>query len=304
MADLLISRGTPGVSLIRSTDPFNSIEIFRIDRAHWQATPETAGVYLLYGVSDDGKLTVYVGMSITNMRHRIRSHHVNAKKNWFGTLFAVAVPTPLLCPAIEAELIGQLAEANVVDVIDNKADEHQHLTSDDVHVEPAVEQICDGLQLVLGSDIFTAPDEEVQPLDPPLPRLATLSRQNRAAASHPRPRAEHDPKEATRGWVGAGLAAWGHFIAAEPDKRFRVLAQSQWRRPNLNPNDATFGVQQKVNLRQEGLVKTGVLDEHTMTFLKHHDFDNWSVAAQTVRGKAAHSGAYHWQKLAGGSPGQ
>src|SRR5207247_2560120 len=77
VADLLISRVAPGVAAVRSVDPFDTLEIYRIDRARWQHTPERPGVYLLYGVTADGKLTVYIGMSATNMRNRIRSHHVS-----------------------------------------------------------------------------------------------------------------------------------------------------------------------------------------------------------------------------------
>ncbi len=144
MADLLISRVAPGVAAVSSVDPFDTLEIDRIDRARWQHTPERSGIYLLYGVTGEGKLTVYIGMSTTNMRNRIHSHHINPSKNWFGVLFAVPVASPLLCPAIEAELIGQVTEAGVVDVIANQTTEVRHRGPDDVHVEPAVEKIRDG----------------------------------------------------------------------------------------------------------------------------------------------------------------
>src|SRR4051794_29360429 len=98
MAGLLISREVVGVATARSVDPFDTLVVYRIERAHWKQTPDEAGVYLLYGASAEGELTVYVGMSRTSMRSRIASHHVNAKKNWFGTLFAVPVPDKLLCP--------------------------------------------------------------------------------------------------------------------------------------------------------------------------------------------------------------
>src|SRR4051812_30723814 len=126
MADLLISRVAPGVATVRSVDPFDTLEILRIDRVRWQHTPERPGIYLLYGTNAEGKLTVYVGMSATNMRSRIRSHHINPQKNWFGTLFAVPMASPLLCPAVESELIGQVSEAGVVDVIANVATETRH----------------------------------------------------------------------------------------------------------------------------------------------------------------------------------
>lgn len=101
MADLLITRVAPGVAAAKSVDPFDTLEIYRIDRARWQQTPERLGVYLLYGVTADGKLTVYIGMSTANMRSRIRSHHVSPGKNWFGVLFAVPVTSPLLCPRLK-----------------------------------------------------------------------------------------------------------------------------------------------------------------------------------------------------------
>lgn len=176
MADLLISRVAPGVTAVSSVDPFDKLAIYRIDRAHWQYTPEQPGIYLLYGVNADGKLTVYIGMSTTNMRSRIRSHHIDPGKNWFGVLFAVPVASALLCPAIEAELIGQVTEAGVVDVIANEAAERRHRNAEDVHIEPAVEKIRDGLQLVLGSDIFTPGDiADVQTTDPPLARMVPLA---------------------------------------------------------------------------------------------------------------------------------
>jgi hypothetical protein len=300
MADLLISRVVPGVTLVKSVDPFDTLEIHRIDRSRWQHTPEKPGVYLLYGVTPEAKLTVYVGMSETNMRNRVRKHHVTPKKNWFGTLFAVPVASALLCPAIEAELIWQLTEANVVDVIANIAQESRHRSADDVHVEPAVEKVRDGLQLVLGSDIFTAPDSaETGSTDPPISRLAPLTRAYRGQAEHARPRTADDPEEATHAYVGAGADAWGRFEAAEPHKRFRVLGASGWRRPVLNPEATTYDRNVKVGEMQDKLVEAGVLDEATMMFKTDHVFDNWNLATQAVGGKAQYSGAYHWQLLVG-----
>jgi len=298
VADLLISRVAPGVAAVRSVDPFDTLEIHRIDRSRWQHTPERPGVYLLYGVTAEGKLTVYIGMSTTNMRSRIRSHHINPGKNWFGVLFAVPVASPLLCPAIEAELIGQVTEAGVVDVIANVAAERRHRGEDDVHVEPAVEKIRDGLQLVLGSDIFTPTDvADPQTTDPPLARMAPLAREYKGQAAEPRPRTAIDPPEATHGYVGAGAEAWGRFEADDPDKHFRVLAGSGWRRPVLNPQATTYDLQVKVGEAQEQLVDAGVLDAATMTFTRDHVFDNWTLATRIVSGKAQYSGAYQWQLL-------
>jgi hypothetical protein len=298
MADLLISRVSPGVALVRSADPFDTLEIHRIDRNHWQHAPDGPGVYLLYGVSAEAKLTVYVGMSTTNMRDRIRSHHVNPAKNWFGVLFAVPVASPLVCPAIEAELIGQVTEAGVVDVIANRAAEARHRGADDVHVEPAVEKIRDGLQLVLGSDIFTPADlADPQITDPPIPRAAPLERQYKGRASEPRARTASDHPEATHSYVGAGAHAWGRFEAEEPDTRFRVLAGGGWRNPVLNPDATTYDLQVKVRDAQNEVIAAGALDAATMTFTRDHVFDNWTVATRVISGKAQYSGGYHWQLL-------
>lgn len=298
MADLLISRVAPGVSIVRSVDPFDTLEIHRIDRSRWQHAPESPGIYLLYGPASDGKLTVYVGMSTTNMRSRIRGHHANPQKNWFGVLFAVPVRSPLLCPAIEADLISQVREAGVVDVIANVAAEARHRAADDVHVEPAVEKIRDGLQLLLGSDIFSPADvSEAQNTDAPLARSTPLAREYKGAASDPRPRTPDDPAEATHAWVGAGLQAWGRFEGDEPDKRFRVLAGSGWRRPVLNPEATTYDLQVKVGEVQADLVGRSLLDEADLTFKTDHVFDNWTAACRVISGKGQYSGGYHWQLL-------
>jgi alkylated DNA nucleotide flippase Atl1 len=172
MADLLISRVKPGVAEVRSVDPFDTLRLYRIDRSEWKATPTGPGIYLLHGVTGDGKLTVYVGMSQTNIRSRIQSHHVNKGKNWFGVLFAIPVPNQLLCPAIEAKLIAEVIAADVVDVIANEQEEKYQLNTDDVHVGPAVAKIREALQLVLGSDIFTPADRgERQRIDPPVKKV-------------------------------------------------------------------------------------------------------------------------------------
>jgi hypothetical protein len=189
MADLLITRLSSGVAKVRSADPFDSLEIFRIERSHWKETPATAGVYLLYGQAPDGKLTVYVGMSTTNMRQRVGSHHVNKKKNWFGVLFSVPIKNSLLCPAIEAELIGQVTEAGVVDVIDNALSEKRKRDIDDPQIEPAVDKIRDALELIMGSDIFTpSEDEEKAEIDEPIARTPFLARVYRDRAEEVRAR--------------------------------------------------------------------------------------------------------------------
>lgn len=297
MSDLLIKRISPGVSEVKSVDPFDTLEIHRIERSQWQATPERPGIYLLYGVPADGKLTVYVGMSTTNMRNRISKHHINPKKNWFGTLFAVPVESALLCPAIEAELIWMLGQADAVDVIANVADESRHRNSADVHVEPAVEKIRDGLQLVLGADIFTPGESEDANTDAPIDRLPPLARDYRGPAKNPKVRSEDDPDGATHAYVGAGVEAWGRFEGAEPDKRFRVLKGAGWRRPVLNPENTTYKRQAQVNEEQDKLITSGVLDEAGMTLPEDHVFENWNEATRIISGKAQYSGAYHWQLL-------
>jgi len=299
MADLLISRVSPGVSVARSVDHFDTLEILRINRSQWSETPKRPGVYLLYGQSPEGTLTVYVGMSTKDMRSRIKSHHVNGKKNWFGVLFAVPIDNPLLCRAVEAELIGQVGEANVVEVIANKATESAHKGIQDPQIEPTVEKVRDGLELLLGSDIFTPleDEDEVTALDEPVKRLAPLAREYRGQASEPRAREIGDPAEATHAYIGAGQIAFGLFEGAEPDKAFRVLAGSQWRRPVLNPDAKTFGLQVKVDKLQRKLINEGILDPDGMVFLKEHVFENWNYATQVVSGKGQYSGAYHWQLL-------
>jgi hypothetical protein len=298
VANLLISREGPGHALIRSVDPFDTLEIHRIERSRWQDAPEQPGVYLLHGVNGEGKLTVYIGMSTSSIKARIRSHHVNPAKNWFGVLFAVPVANALLCPAIEAELIGQVTEAGVVDVIANVADEARLRGADDVHIEPAVEKIRDGLQLVLGSDIFTADDVvDLGATDAPLDRVPRLARAYRGQAAQARSRTDRDLEDATHAYVGAGILAWGRFEADEPDTRFRVLAGSTWRATTLDPNAATYDSQIKLKESQEELTRAGVLDAASMTFPADHVFDNWSMATRIISGKPTYAGAYHWQLL-------
>jgi hypothetical protein len=239
-------------------------------------------------------------------------------------LFAVPMASPLLCPAVEAELIGQVSEAGVVDVISNAAAETRHRGADDVHVEPAVQKIRDDLHLLLGSDIFTPADvaepqstkirddlhlllgsdiftpadvAEPQSTDAPIARSLPLAREYKGDASDSRPRTPDDPPEATHGRVGAGIPAWGRFEADEPDKRFRVIQGSRWRRAILNPEAATFGVYVKVNALQDDLVAAGLLEETNMSFPHDHVFDNWTIATRVISGKATYSGGYHWQLL-------
>ena len=296
MADLLISRISSGVAKVQSADPFDTLEIFRIDRSQWKETPQGPGIYLLYGQSAAGKLTVYIGMSGSNMRNRIRSHHVNKKKNWFGILFAVPITNPLLCQAIEAELIGAVAEAQVVDVVDNDLDEKRKRDIADPQIGPALEKVRDALELLLGSDIFTPSEEETTEIDKPIERTPFLARVYKGPVKDPRPVSEMDPPKATHAYVGAGLMAWGGFEGEEPDKRFRVLAGSQWRKPTLNPDATTYKRQVNVDMMQKELISQGVLDTASMKLTRDHVFRNWADATQVISGKPQYSGGYQWQR--------
>jgi len=45
VAELLISRDSPGVATVRSVDLFDTLVIYRVERAHWQKTPQKPGIY-------------------------------------------------------------------------------------------------------------------------------------------------------------------------------------------------------------------------------------------------------------------
>lgn len=299
VADLLITRTRPGVALVRSVDPFDTLEIHRINRDQWNQTPESSGIYVLYGTPENIP-KVYIGISTSNMRNRIRSHHVNPNRNWFGVLFAIPLRA-LLCPAIEAELIAAVQGADSVDVVvaTNSAEELRHRNTDDVHVEPALEKITDGLQLLLGQDIFTPQDEAdaASAIDEPLERTTPLAREYRGAAANTRPRTTDDPEDATHAYTGAGVSGWGAFEAPEPDPRFRVFARTSWRRATLDPEATTYPNQIRLSEKQAELIASGVLDEESMTLPSDHVFDNWSRATRILSGKHSYSGGYHWQLI-------
>lgn len=259
MHDLLISRVSSGVARISSVDPFDSFEIYRINRANWKSAPAVPGVYLLYGVDSDGNLTVYIGMSSANMRNRISVHHVNKRKNWFGTLFAIPIPNVTLCPAIEAELIGEVQEAQVADIVDNKEDEKRYLDLDDVHVQPALEKIREGLQLVLGNDIFTAQEaQESKTIGTKMKSIPKLARVYRGLAEQPKIRSPKDPTEATHSFVGK-IQAWGYFIDKEPNPKFKVLAGSTWQRAKLNQSSVNYERQENLESKQNEFLKQAIL---------------------------------------------
>jgi hypothetical protein len=77
----------------------------------------------------------------------------------------------------------------------------------------------------------------------------------------------------------------GRFEEDDPDKRFRVLAGSGWRKPVLNPEATTYELQVKVGELQDELVAAGVLDAATMTFTRDHVFDNWTLATRVISGR-------------------
>lgn len=294
--DLLITKRSAGVAVVRSIDPFSSLEIHRVDRSVWQEAPTKPGVYLLYGFVD-GNAAAYVGMSTTSIRDRIRTHHVTPKKNWFGVLFAVPLPSAIHCAAIEAEMIRRIEEAGVVPLPDNKAGEERWLDAEDVHVAPAVGSIVEGLEMLLGSDIFTPSDPDDVGVVDPLKKIQPLARVYQGQARKPRARTDGDPPGATHSYTGAGIAAWGRFESDEPDTRFRVLAGSTYRKPTLDETQASYKHQARVAKLQSRLLEDGVLDDEAMTFTTDHTFENWSQAVVVVSGKGQYSGSYHWQLL-------
>ena len=297
MSDLLITRFAPGVSIAKTTDPFSTLEVHRIDRVAWKAAPGTPGIYLLYGFVD-GEPAVYVGMSTTSIRDRIASHHVSPKKNWFGTLFAVPLQSAMHCQAIEAELIRRVSEAGIVGIVDNQASESRFLDVDDVHVPPALDAITGALELLLGSDIFSPGDDEHEAsVITTIDKAPLLARVYRGAATNPRPRTPTDPPEATHAWVGSGTEAWGRFEGPEPDTRFRVFQGSHFRRPTLDETQAAYKHQERVEKMQQALAATDVVSLESLEFLEDHVFENWSQASIVISGKGTYAGAYHWQLL-------
>lgn len=157
-----------------------------------------------------------------------------------------------------------------------------------------MEKIREGLQLVLGGDIFTPTDQaEPQITDAPIARGAVLAREYKASAAEPRARTASDPPEATHAYAGTRLRAWGRFEGDEPDKRFRVLAGSDCRKPVRDPENTTYDIHVRLDELQGDLVGAGVLDGNTMTFTRDHVFDNWTVATRVVSGKATHSDGCH-----------
>jgi hypothetical protein len=299
--DLIITRSGPGVTQISSADPFSSLVVHRISRDQWKETPAEPGVYVLWGVVQE-KAAMYIGMSTTDMRSRIRQHHVSARKNWFGTLFAVPLASAL-CPAVEAELLQRVGEANVIGLIDNRATEARWLNADVVHVDPAVQAIVEALEMLIGTDAFTGHQEDDGSTDETVDRVERvpqLARVYRGRAASPRARQASDPADATHANVVARTPAWGRFEGPDPELPFRVLKGSSWRPGKTpDPSNVTHDLQVRVRAEQQDLIDQGVLDEATHTFTHDHVFPNWTYAARIVGGVGQYSGAYHWQLLEG-----
>lgn len=98
---------------VSSVGPFDTLEIYQIDRAEWQHTPERPG----YGVTAEGKPRHEHDERAQTASAVTTSTRARTGSAW---LFGVPVASPLLRPAIEAELIGQVTEAGVVDVVANQ----------------------------------------------------------------------------------------------------------------------------------------------------------------------------------------
>ena len=123
----------------------------------------------------------------------------------------------------------------------------------------------------------------VDPVEKPKP----LARVYKGQAQNPRARLEADPIDATHGYVGAGISASGRFEGAEPDKRFRVLNGSTWRKPTLDESQVSYQHQKRVAKIQDELLAGGALDETTMKFTTDHVFDNRSQAVIVVAVRAS-----------------
>jgi hypothetical protein len=254
-------------------------------------------VYLLFGFIND-RPAAYVGVSTTSMLSRIRDHHVTPRKDWFGTLFAVPIQQVMLCQPLEAELIRRVSEAGVVDFVDNRNQPRVFLDVEDDKVTAALTTITEAFEMLLGTDIFTAHEDEEAPMDinvevkPP-----TLARVYQSAAKHARKRQGNDPSEATHSWVGSGLTAWGAFEGPEPDTAFKVFAGSQYRPAVVNYSHTVAPGQERVERSQQNLVESGVLDVENQVFQVDHIFPSWTRAAYAVSGKSTYSGGYHWQQI-------
>ena len=154
--DLHLSSVERGVVRASDVQPFNALEILRIDRPYWRKTPDCAGVYLLIG-DREGRPTVYVGMSTTSMRSRVASHHVNGAKDWFGTLYAIPLEINYVQP-IEAELIKVFTDASHAEVA-NLTPEAKWAGTADPGARAIRDHILAYLEVLIGSDIVRGTDD-------------------------------------------------------------------------------------------------------------------------------------------------
>lgn len=304
MRKIIMTQENPGHVVAKSADLFDTFEIHRIDREFIDSAPETAGIYLLYGADPQGKVAAYVGKSTTSLKTRVSNHKKDKNKEWFGTIYAVPLPDPNLCGAVEADLIYAIEEVGVVKIRDNKQPEERFRESEDVHVGEMLEKVKVGIELVLGSPIFSGEVESTKGGAKELSKQtqkSALERKYQGPAAKIRERTSDDSDQATHSWVGAGIKAWGRFVGKEPENQFTVLAGSGWRVPILDPTYTTYDLQLKVAAEQNKLIDDGILDKSNMTFNKDHVFENWTRASKVVSGKAQYSGGYHWQRLKGKS---
>ena len=159
MSSLVLTRELPGVVRGKSTNPMDATTILRISRPYWKQTPTESGVYILLG-EFEGELTVYVGMSTTDMRSRIAQHHVTAEKNWFGTLYAIPMNVALV-QGLEAELISLFAAAGFARVA-NKTGEAKWVASDNLGVAAVLSTLTPWLEVLLGTEVVYGIEVEVE----------------------------------------------------------------------------------------------------------------------------------------------
>ena len=100
----------------------------------------------------------------------------------------------------------RVREASVVSVITNQADEGRFLDVDDVHVAPALDGIIHGLEMLLGSNIFTAEDEPVGPVSK-IEKPAKLARIYKGSTEKIANRTQDDRSEATHRFSGKTILA-------------------------------------------------------------------------------------------------
>lgn len=110
---------------------------------------------------------------------------------------------------------------------------------------------------------------------------------------------QHQAIRTPHAHIGAAAPAFGRFERDEPDKCFRVLAGSQWRRPALDPTQTTYKRQVRVGELQDELIAAGdvgdagkddpifddgALAELGVTLDKHGKLPTSSFASRTATG--------------------